>query len=245
MSYYHTYYKVFDGKKAVIDNSKNHAACFSEYNYRNDLNGYTVELYVKKSYAGLPCQNHTELIFSLDEIKRYLAELRDCSFTFDVREEKDQYVITANESDFANRSHLRTALDFVRLIWEKDINLILKNYLALNPKLVRQHGTFVLIQALNRVLAKQIRMGHYLPSRDYGVLTLDEFMKSVKSKPNHSTGSQKVWFESEAFTSGKSRKEFKELEELLTAIINGEIKTEESKPAAKRVVRKRKVAVAV
>lgn len=241
-SWYKTYYKVFSDKGVSIDHSKEPSSCFSSYNFSGeDLSGQTIEIYVLKDYGDLDCRKHTGLNFTFDEIKRYIDDLKDCSFTFSLREEDFRYVITAKEDDYVNLSHVRCALDFVRLVWEKDINLILKAYLSLDPGFIRKHGTFVLLQVLSRALRKEVALGHKLPSLDYGVLTMRDFMDSLKSQPNHHKGSLKIWYESEAFTARRACSQFDDLQRVVRDIVCPP-ETKDS-PAKTRARRFRKIAL--
>lgn len=196
MGNYQTYYRVAHGKKVLLDYSEKPAACFGEYNYQYSSNAIksfpenVVELHVRKEYRA---DTAAKMLFTEEEIKLIVSDLRECSFPYTMETQNDRYVITTKEADYINRSHVRTSLDFVRMLWEKDINKILKKYLSIDRCFVRQHTPFKVIQAVSVALKSVIMTGHTVPSSIHGIIDLESFMKLLKDNPQHSNGSQDLW----------------------------------------------------
>jgi hypothetical protein len=232
--YYRTFYRVTKNNTVTKDFSKvGSAACFSSYVGKEELDGSTIELLVKKDYSTFKCGRYTEMVFTHKEVLRFLKELRsECGFCFEIREEPDQYVILLHEEDYINVSHVRIALDFVRLLWEKDINEILKTYFKLSPAFVREHGTFLVLQAIQAIQGHS-NYGHKLPCASSGkIVTVDEMTKFLKDNPKHCSGSQSAWTGCKGYNSA----------ELIKAVT--EASKEASMPKEKKAVKKQ-VAVAV
>lgn len=201
MSFYLTFHAAFIDNKITLDRSKirntyDKPVCFREYNTIKDLNEKRhLEIYVHKDYSSFDCENHTELIFNRKQIKQYLRDLKIMGFPFGFKERKDMYVLTLHEKDYKNRTHVRVALDFVRCIWEKDINKILKQYLEINRPFILRHGRFETLQAISVAIKDNFWVGHLPPSQYYGILTQKEFNEKITSENNG--GSHSFWRKSQ------------------------------------------------
>lgn len=200
MSYFVTFHNVYDGTRCILKNDKQQNGygpiCFAEYNQRAEYqvlkDDRYIEIYIKKDYSPFNCAYHTECAFNSKQIKLYLKDLNKCGFPFDFKEQKEQYVITLHEKNYKSKTHVRTALDFVRLLWEKDINKILKKYFNLSRQFILYHGSFEVLQALSMYYKEYdpLMTGHQLPSYSYGLISLETFLKEV---PKSEQGSVEFW----------------------------------------------------
>lgn len=141
--------------------------------------------------------------FTRRQIKLHLARLAQCGFKSTLEENDVEYTITLNEADYMNHTHIRTALDFFRLLWEDGITRILRRYYRIPLKLRKKFDYLEILQLLQFNLGGKTG-GHGLPRAGYfypnvgqkgSVLTSNEILSELEQKKDHSGGSFALWKE--------------------------------------------------
>lgn len=191
---YATYYKIIDcNGKVIADFSNQPAACFASYARSNQWRGNNIiELFVQKKYGN---GFIAEMIFSKEEIQYHIKALTDCGFPATYEEKTHHYLITLNEENYMGHSHIRTALDFYRMLWEKGCNLILKTYFKLPLSIKQQYSYFILLQLIGLCMKSKVGAGHAIPSNYYGfVLLMGEIYQYFSTDLKASEGgSFSIW----------------------------------------------------
>ena len=220
---YGTRYSILNKNKKVIYDASKHGntKCFSAYanfypvNYGRWGNNNTIETFINKRYDPKVFnfgnsdggEDNTygaaEMVFTADQIKFHLNNLQSI-FPTTLKEEEDQYIVIVKESDYLSKSHVRAALDFIRILWEKDLNQTLVEYFKLSAEQIIDLDYFVIIQAIyiwvNVNAQRKYHIDHYLPCGGYYVtkgciLTREEFLTASKEAKNKEQGSTQLWNE--------------------------------------------------
>ncbi len=205
---YCTYYAVYtkDGT-AAIDQLKTPYICFAAYNNyaKESLKKFgenRIEIKVLKKY-----ETHllAEMLFNSEQVHFHIEKLASIGFSAYVVENKDEYRIFIHENDYICKNHLRIALDFIRLLWEKDINQVLDKYFKMSPEITSKHDYLLVLECIWTHIQSKGRSnnGHSLPNSSYGVnknslLTSEQVIKKLSSKNEKTLGDGSFCFWSRA-----------------------------------------------
>lgn len=207
---YGTRYSVFgENNEILFDGSAKgkSPACFAKYNMTNAIpftGKNSIIVYINKFFDptiyGESRVGSAEMLFSLEQIKFHLDNLQSI-FPTSFSEEEDQYLVSLKESDYISKTHIRAALDFIRLLWEMNINQTLVSYFSItNKKDLAKHEYFVVLQAIFSYLKiiGRIGYGHNLPCVSYlhsNVISSSELLNALNEYAllNPSLSSMSLW----------------------------------------------------
>ncbi len=192
---YYTLYTVKNNKTGVITGSEiSHNICFAAYNPKDYDPNNTIKIFILKEYqSGI----YAEMIFTKEQVFNHLEKLNNLGFPLKFVEEDQRYVVTLEEKEYLNKTHIRVALDFIRLLWETDINKILKKYYEMSVE--NQEGDYLeILQAIQATI--KINQGHTLPSGGYyqnanTIFSSKECIEALSKNKNHMHGSGALWRE--------------------------------------------------
>lgn len=208
--------------------------CFSRYvDFSwNRGQGEVIVKILKKYEKGF----YAEMLLTNEQVLDYFDKLNKTGFVKNsIQEETDYYLVTLKEQDYKCKSHMRIALDFVRLAWEKQINRVLDVYYnQLNKSFVAKYNGkkfFELLQMISIFLSCRdsdnfSRYGHSLPC-NHGqyrnsvtwkgkILTVKELEKFFQENRGHSYGSFIVWGNLSDMPFGSLNNKMSALEHFLT-----------------------------
>ena len=213
---YITFYRLItkDGKE-IIPFPSSYYACFSDYvsyyDYDKIPNGmYKYEkLKNYESFGNLIFEikisknGFRNQIFTNEEIIKYVKLLNDFSFICSLDEKDDHFIINVLESDYYSISHIRAGLDFIRVLWEHNINHVFKIFEKLpedfKNNFEKIEDKFILFQILSCYCRFKLNYsdGHSLPPSQmfyyYKIIKFDSFIKFVKENKDHKSGSFSLW----------------------------------------------------
>jgi len=158
MSSYHTKYKVLNEEGKVLVNYENHPhSCFATYSRDEIVFGRNViHIYIPKDYKGC----YPNITLTSKQLHLHVLRLNRV-FPAKFTEEASRYVITLRECEYFNKGHVRTALDFFRVMWESGHRNILATIYKFNQDLVDKIDYFFLVQVV--VVMVGTGGGHSLP----------------------------------------------------------------------------------
>jgi hypothetical protein len=178
--YHPTYYTVTNPHGEILCGSRtNHSACFADYAYGYKMkNGWTadniVRIFLKKNLGEVKQNIYQKTtnqpknyIFSTEQLQEFVDAMCEVGFLMELIEEKDEYIIQLKECDYYCKAQIRSAMDFVRILWEDKMPDIVKEYFLV-PKNVRDSvNKFELIQMLAIKLCHSFA-GHKTPCSPSG-----------------------------------------------------------------------------
>jgi hypothetical protein len=197
---YATFYGVENADGTMeINRLINPEICFSSYNFEDDggFGDRKVIVLIKKDYSPYNCERQSEFIFNSGKVREHVKLMAKAGFPMKVVDENDEeFRVELFESEHFNKSHMRISLDFLRLLWEKDINQVLVSYYKLS---YREKHLFSYFETLQYLQAKAgcMSYGHPLPSSPYGdnctIIPQKVVLEFLKDHPDHDSGSYSVW----------------------------------------------------
>jgi hypothetical protein len=213
MADYISLYQIIDRetKKIKFDGfkkdrwEKSYPYCFSDYAYSpRDFGKRIVSIKVLKEYGEAYLAN---MLLTKNQVYDYIRKMNAIGFKCKIKNNVDHYLISFDERDYLCLSHVRIALDFIRLLWEDHINVTLDVlYNKLPKSFVRKYkgeAFFEFIQGLSFFMVKYFRKkgsyGHMLPcvnylyKRDFSIVSLQKMREFFSDNNKHSSGSYAVW----------------------------------------------------
>ena len=195
---YGTRYQLFnkDGKTLLdfSDKVNRIAACFADYNRDIASGGKgVIKLLIDKVY---PHSCTAKMLLTKEQVLVFLEEIQSI-FPTSFEERDDEYVVILKEEEYKNKTHVRAALDFIRMLWENDINTVLVKYFELKD-LFKGLDILVTLQAIYMRLSAECDYGsldgHALPCGYSGyILTSKQFLEELEKPKNQKDGSAILW----------------------------------------------------
>jgi hypothetical protein len=197
-SYYNSPHKIInkDGKR--IDdfcNSKDWGPqiCFSDYNRTQWTGDKTIIIQIPKNDDNSIYYCYA---FTTEQIKYVVDCFFQLGFKSILEENDKEYLITIKESDYKCKVHVKVFIDFIRALWEKDINIVFKYFFFKKMESLNPEEFFKRIQIISWCYYTSV--GHNLPSAqdvythksiNYYICTVEQVMDHKNFKDEQSTHS--------------------------------------------------------
>lgn len=182
-----TLYKLIGEAGGTVIPINDHAICFHAYRALPAKGTYgknTLKIYLHKAGTRKPL---TTLPY--ETVKHHISGLSSAGFPCLLEEDIKLYIITVKEENYLNKTHVRIAIDFIRLLWEGES--LIRSYKDIPPKLRQNYDYFSLIQALSCYVVVN---HHSIASRRYNcVIPAQRLLDYLRKNRDHSKGTFHVY----------------------------------------------------